>query len=130
MTDFNFLSLAIASIGAFILSSIWYMTLSGHLSKLHKAYAENSKMPAWKVIIELLRSLAVASMIAFVFNKLGVTNLGSSLLYGVAFWLAFPVVILAGSVVHEKVPVKLAYIHAGDWLIKLLFITTIITLWN
>lgn len=41
-------------------------------------------------------------------------------------WGAFPVVLLSGSVVHEKVPWQLAAIHAGDWLIKLALVSTIV----
>ena len=31
-----------------------------------------------------------------------------------------------GSVVHEKVPWRLAAIHSGDWLVKLLLITSVV----
>ncbi len=130
MMDVNILAVIVATIGAFILSGIWYATLSGYLSKLSKAYAQDTKMPAWEVLVELIRSFIVVLVIAFIFNKIGVTELSSALIYGAAFWLAFPLVLLAGSVIHEKVPVKLAAIHAGDWLIKLLFITALIGLWR
>ena len=40
--------------------------------------------------------------------------------------IAFPVVLLTGSVVHEKVPWRLAAIHAGDWLVKLLLVTLVV----
>jgi hypothetical protein len=39
------------------------------------------------------------------------------------------VVLLIGSVQWEKVPPMLAAIHTGDWLLKLLIITLIVTLW-
>jgi hypothetical protein len=47
-----------------------------------------------------------------------------------ALWLAFPVVLLTGSVVHENVAWQVAAVHAGDWLLKLLLITGIVTLWR
>ncbi len=130
MSDINILSVLVSTIGAFILSGIWYATLSGQLATLSKAYANESKMPAWEIGIELLRSLCVAIVVAILFSKMGVSELSDSLVYGLALWLAFPVVLLVGSVIHEKVPAKLAAIHAGDWLIKLLLITSIITVWN
>jgi hypothetical protein len=34
-----------------------------------------------------------------------------------ATWIAFPVVLLTGSVHWENVPWRLAAIHTGDWLI-------------
>jgi hypothetical protein len=49
---------------------------------------------------------------------------------GLAVWIAFPVVLLTGSVIHENVPWKLAAIHAGDWLVKLVVVTVIVSLWR
>jgi len=49
---------------------------------------------------------------------------------GLALWVGFPTVILAGSVFHEKVPPTLAAIHAGDWLLKLLAIAGIVAVWQ
>jgi hypothetical protein len=34
------------------------------------------------------------------------------------------------SVVHENVPLMLAAIHAGDWLVKLLLMAVIIGVWR
>ncbi len=130
MSDINVLAVLVSTIGAFVLSGVWYATLSDQLAKLNKIYADESKMPAWEIGMELLRSFFVAIVVAILFSKLGTTGLGSSLLYGLALWLAFPVVLLVGSVIHEKVPTKLAAIHAVDWLIKLLLIISIITVWN
>ena len=41
------------------------------------------------------------------------------LLLGLALWIGFPLVLWVGAIVHEKTPVRLAAIHAGDWLVKL-----------
>lgn len=38
--------------------------------------------------------------------------------------------ILSGSVLREKVPSKLAAIHAGDWLVKLLATALVVGLWR
>jgi len=40
------------------------------------------------------------------------------------------VIILTGSVLWENTPWKVAAIHAGDWLVKLLVISVIVTLWR
>ncbi len=53
-----------------------------------------------------------------------------ALLLGLSMWIGFPVVLLAGSVLWEKVPPKLATIHAGDWLLKLLAVTIIVSVWH
>jgi len=46
----------------------------------------------------------------------------------VVAWVGFPVIVLSGSVLHERVPWRLAAIHAGDWLMKLIAITLIVGL--
>jgi len=33
-------------------------------------------------------------------------------------------------VIHERVPPLLAAIHAGDWLLKLAAVTSIVTVWG
>jgi len=38
--------------------------------------------------------------------------------------------VLLNSVLHEHVSWRLAAIHAGDWLIKLLVVTLIVGLWR
>ena len=47
-----------------------------------------------------------------------------------ATWVGFPVVLLAGSVLSENVPWRLAAIHAGDWLVKLLLVSCIVSFWR
>jgi hypothetical protein len=47
----------------------------------------------------------------------------------VGLWIAFPILLLAGSVVHEKVAWQLAGIHAVDWLAKLVIIGLVVTIW-
>jgi hypothetical protein len=43
-------------------------------------------------------------------------------LLGLALWIGFPFVLGTGAVIHERTPWKLAAIHAGDWLAKLLLV--------
>jgi hypothetical protein len=60
----------------------------------------------------------------------GITSLASALELAIVLWIAFPVVLLVGSVTQENVPWKLGAIHAGDWLAKLVIISIIVTLWR
>jgi hypothetical protein len=48
---------------------------------------------------------------------------------GALVWV-FPAMIPLYSVVHENVPLMLAAIHAGDWLVKLLLMAVIIGVWR
>jgi len=44
--------------------------------------------------------------------------------------VAFPAILLVGSVIWDDVPPRLAAIHAGDWLMKLLLIAVIVGIWQ
>jgi Protein of unknown function (DUF1761) len=80
--------------------------------------------------LELVKSLVVATVVAGLVSLLGITDLSGGLKLGLALWIAFPVVLLIGSVTQENVPWKLGAIHAGDWLAKLLIISTIVSIWR
>jgi hypothetical protein len=59
-------------------------------------------------------------------DRLPVRGTREALVLGAGLWAAFPVVLLSGSVFHEKVPWQLAAIHAGDWLVKLLLVSAVV----
>ncbi len=78
--------------------------------------------------MELARSLVVAAVLAGL--AVGVAGWAGAVELGLALWIGFPVVLLIGSVIHENVPWKLAAIHAGDWLAKLVVIAVIVGVWR
>jgi hypothetical protein len=45
-----------------------------------------------------------------------------------SLWLGFPLVLLTGSMIWDRVPTVTALLHAGDWLLKLLVISVIVGL--
>lgn len=133
MVDLNYLAIVVAAAAALILSAAYYGLLGSQLAQLNDAYADEaaqSRPPAGTLAIELIRSLVVASVIAVLGTQLDITGLPGSLLLAIGLWLGFPVVLWSGSIVHEKYPWKLAAIHAGDWLLKVMIITLIVTLWR
>lgn len=130
MSDINYLAVAVAAVGAFILSAAWYAVFGKQLAGLDDAYAEPGSMPAWKVVVELVRSLVVALVLAGLAISIDITDLAGAVGLGLAAWIGFPVVLLTGSVIHENVPWKLAAIHAGDWLVKLVVVAVIVSLWR
>ncbi len=72
----------------------------------------------------------MAAVIAVLATQLDLTPWPGAVGLALGLWLAFPVVLLAGSVFHERYPAQLAAIHAGDWLLKLLVIAIIVTVWT
>lgn len=130
MSDLNFLAVLVASVAAFVLSGVWYAGLGGQLASLHPAYAAPAGSRAATVAVELVRNVVVALVTAGLAALVGVAGLAGGFLLGLALWVGFPVVLLAGSVFHEKVPPRLAAIHAGDWLLKLVVIAGIVGMWR
>ncbi|HWL50367.1 MAG TPA: DUF1761 domain-containing protein [Acidimicrobiia bacterium] len=128
--ELNFLAIAVAAVAAFILSGVWYGVFGSQLAELHPAYADSESPSAKDVIVELARNLMVALVLAWLVDQIGVEDWVQAALLGSALWIGIAVVLLIGSVYHEKVPVKLASIHAGDWLLKLVVIAIIVGVWQ
>jgi hypothetical protein len=97
---------------------------------LSEAYAETARPPAWKIFAELVRSLVVALVLGGLASLLEITDWTGGVRLGLALWTGFPLVLLTGSVIHENVPPKLAAIHAGDWLLKLIILSVIFSVWR
>jgi hypothetical protein len=120
------LRVAAAAGAAFVASSAWYGALGSRLAELDDAYAGPSPSPAVIAPIELVRTGVVATAVSVLADRLPARGPREALVLGAGLWAAFPVVLLTGSVVHEKVPWQLAAIHAGDWLAKLLLVATVV----
>jgi hypothetical protein len=132
MENVNFLAVFVAAVAAVIASTIYYIAFTKQMAELHPAYADaaRSSPPPWKVLVELARSTIVALVVAGAAARIDVTDLSGAVLLGLVAWVGFPVVLLTGSVIWERVPPKLAAIHAGDWVVKLVGIAVIVSLWT
>ena len=131
MRRMNYLAVLAAAVAAFVLSSVWY-TIFGNawmeLRGIDPATAANMGTPAWTMLFVIVQSLVVAFMLAYFIGHLGIIDWKGAVRLGALVWV-FPAMILLGSVVHENVPLSLAAIHAGDWLVKLLLMTLILGVW-
>lgn len=128
--DLNYSAIAVAAIVAFVASSVYYVMWGRQLATLSPAYADTSRPPVWKVAQEPVRNLVIASVVAGLATLLKLTDGIGALQLALALWIGFPLMLLAGSVIHENVPWKLAAIHAGDWLVKLFLISVLVSLWR
>ena len=116
-------AIGLATAAAVAASGAWYAAFGRRLAQLDDAYAEDTAAAGWVVPVELARSGTVAVTVSALAARTGVTGPRDAVRLGLALWVAFPGVLLTGSVVHEKVPWRLAAIHAGDWLVKLLLVS-------
>jgi hypothetical protein len=134
MLGINYWAVIVTTLAAFAFSSVYYMVFGKARMKLLAnepgATADVRKVPAWKILLELVRSFVVTLVMAHVIVLARIAGwLDAAQL---AIWIAigFPVMILMGSVTWDKRPWKLAAIHAGDWIIKLLVIAVILGMWR
>jgi uncharacterized protein DUF1761 len=136
MAPVNYLAVLVAAIAVFVLGWLWYSPLLFYKPWMRLrgldpvAAMAGGKMPAGKLVIELVRCLVLAYVIAQLVAFVGVHNWMGAVHVGLFLWIGFPVVLLTGSVLWDNVPWKVAAIHAGDWLVKMLVIPVILALWR
>jgi len=130
MSDLNYLAILVAAVAAVIVSTVYYSAFGTQMAALNEAYADQQRPPAWKVLVELARSLVLATVVAGLVERTDTDGWADAVLLGLVLWIGFPVVLWIGAVVWERVSRKLAAIHAGDWLLKLLLIASIVGLWR
>jgi hypothetical protein len=136
MVHVNYLAVLVAAIVVFVLGWLWYSPLLFFKPWMRArgldpaAAMAGAKMPAGKLVIELVRCIVLAYVIARFVALLGITSWMGAVHFGVMLWIGLPVILLIGSVLWENTPVKVAAIHAGDWLVKLLVIPIIVTVWH
>lgn len=132
MTKLNSIAVLLAAVAAFIASSVYYIVLGDQYAAVSAAAAEAAAAgpQAWQILVELARSLVVATVVAWLAAKIVVSSRAGAALLALALWVGFPFVLWTGAIVHENTPVRLAAIHAGDWLVKLLIITLIVGFWQ
>ncbi len=136
MPHVNYVVVLVSAVAVFVLGWLWYSPLLFYKPWMRLrgmdpvAAMANAKMPAGTLVAEFVRCFVLAYVVAHFVRALGIDSLFGAVHFGLITWIGFPVILLAGSVLWDKVPWKIATIHAGDWLVKLLVIPIIVTLWR
>jgi hypothetical protein len=136
MVHVNYLAILVAAMVVFVLGWLWYSPLLFYKPWMRARGMDpavamaGAKMPAGKLVVELVRCILLAYIIARFVALLGVSNWMVAVHFGFFLWIGFPVILLTGSVLWENIPVKVAAIHAGDWLVKMLVIPIIVSVWQ
>src|SRR2546428_1833728 len=136
MAHVNCLAVLVAAVAVFVLGWLWYSPLLFFKPWMRLrgmdpvAAMAGAKMPGGKLLIGLARCLVLAYVIARFVALLGITSWLGAVHFGLFFWIGFPVILLTGSVLWVNLPSYVAAIHAGDWLVKMLVIPIIVSLWH
>jgi hypothetical protein len=129
----NPLAIGVAAIAAFFLSFIWYSVFADALNAARSAgaaAAAEKQPPPWKIAIELSRCAVLAFVLAWTLARIGTVGWADAALVGLMLWLGLSAVQWTGAMLWEAVPFRMAAIHAGDWLAKILLITIITGVWR
>ena len=126
----NYLAIGVAAVAAFVASAIWYVAFADAMKRLRPTPTGSRSMSPALALAEIARALVVALVIAEIAALAGVADWTAAVMLGALLWIGFPLVLLTGSVIHESVPWKLAAIHAGDWMVKLVLISVIVGVWR
>ena len=130
MLGINYVAVVIAAVAAFVGAFVWYIVFGKQREVLSSAANPQARPPAWMMPVELVRTLVLSVVVAGLTSHLSITDWTGAVQLAFVLWIGFPVILLSGSVLYENVPWKLAAIHAGDWLVKLLIITVILGVWH
>ena len=132
----NYVAVLVAAVAVFVLGWLWYSPLLFYKPWMRLrgldpvAAMASAKMPGGKLLVEFARCLVLAYVIARFAALLNLSSGFGAVHFGLFLWIGFPVILLTGSVLWDNVPWKVAAIHSGDWLVKMLVIPIIVTAWH
>ena len=135
----NYLAIIVAALLSSVISFLYYALLNKQATSARAAAAKAAKSKEFdirttltpnKIIVELTRMFILGLVIAYACGLLEITTLQQAALLSFWLWVGFIVVLLTGLVISERFPIKLAIIHAGDWLIRLLIFTILLSMWR
>src|SRR5262245_33541268 len=129
MPDVQALPVLAGAVAAFLLGGAYYAAFGARLASARGAGAD-AEMAPWKRGVEVRRGLVLAAVVAGLAVQGEIDELAGGLLLGVALWVGFPGVLWSGAVLHGETQPRVAAIHAGDWLLKLLVLSGLLSVWQ
>ena len=126
----NPFAIVVTALVAFIVSAVYYIAFAGARAALSPAARAAGRPSLQQIGLELVRTLVLAVVLATLVSFLAIGDWVGAVRLALLLWIGFPVILLSGSVIYESVPPKLAAIHAGDWLIKLLVMVSMLAAWR
>ncbi|QWF78482.1 DUF1761 domain-containing protein [Amycolatopsis sp. CA-230715] len=134
MAGINVFAVLVSTVVAFVVSSTWYAVFGARRAALlaggEVSEVDLTRPAPGKMLVELVRTTVLALVFAVFVAQFAVGGVGGALVLALVSWVAFPGVLLSGSVLWDGVPWRLAVIHGGDWLLKLLALALIIGAWR
>lgn len=134
MTDkkltLSYLAVITTGVIAFFLSIVWYSPLL--FGKIWEQYrhAPNPSIPQWTMAFAPLRELIASFVLAKLIIHINLFDWKRTVGLMLMLWLAFHAVGMAGAILWDNMQWELGAVHAGDWLMKMVFMGIVLTIWH
>ncbi len=129
----NFLAVIVAALVSFGLGALWYAVLFGKAWRRLSGTAE-VKQTALSLIVVLIGSLFMSFVlhhaIFFANQYLKAGGVGGGLMVGFFNWIGFIAPVTIGIVTYQKKPFALWVLDNAYWLISLLVMGVILSVWQ
>jgi hypothetical protein len=126
----NYWAVATTGILAFLLSMCWYSPVLFGNIWLRYRHAPNAAIPQWTMAFAPLRELIASFALAKLIVLLQLADWKKTTNLMLLLWLAFHAVGMAGAILWDNMQWQLGAVHAGDWLMKMIFMGMALTAWH
>jgi hypothetical protein len=133
-TSVNYWSVLVAAIVGMLIGALWYSPLLFgetwiKLAGLSKAMKPQQKSMTVQYSLGFLSQLVMATVLAHISGFVLVIYVGEALQLAFWLWLGFLATTMLGTVLWEMKSPKFYAINAGYWLVTLMLMSVILTVW-
>jgi hypothetical protein len=129
----NYWAVIVAALANYIIGTLWYSALFGKLWKSLSGISEMKPSPA-AIVLGLVGALLMSWVLdhALIFGNayLKMSGIGAGLMCGFFNWIGFIAPVTLGVVIYEKKSWKLWVLNNSYWLLSLLAMGTILSIWK
>jgi hypothetical protein len=129
----NYLAVFVAALANYLIATVWYAVVFGSLWKRLTGITEMKPVPMNMVLVfigSLVMSFVLLHSIAFGNAYVNTSGVAGGLMGGFFSWLGFIAPVTMTNVIYEKRPWKLWILDNSFWLLSLLVMGTILSVWQ
>ncbi len=128
----NFLAVLVAAIASYVIATVWYAVVFAKVWKKLTGITDMKPSPM-NIVLSFIGSLVVSfvlfHLITFSNYYLGTSGIAGGLMGGFHGWLGFVAPVTLTTKLYEKKPWGLLLLDNGFWLISLLVMGSILSMW-
>jgi len=129
----NYLAVFVAALANYIIATVWYAVLFNGVWKKLTGISEMKPIPLNNALVfigSLLMSFVLLHSIVFGNTYTHMSGAAGGLMGGFFSWLGFIAPVTLMNVLYEKRPLKLWLLDNAFWLVSLLVMGVILSVWQ